>query len=61
MKVKHGGKALMDIAVDAASTVLDSLNSNDRVSGIVKYSRTPNSGHPFLSGHPFSTDTKPRS
>lgn len=31
MENKHGTKTLMDIAIDAASTVMDSLNSKDRV------------------------------
>ena len=32
MKVHHNGRSLMDIAIDAATTVINTLNPNDRVS-----------------------------
>ncbi|XP_077996294.1 VWFA and cache domain-containing protein 1-like [Glandiceps talaboti] len=41
MKEKYGGKTLMQIAIDAALTVLDTLNPSDRI-GVVTFSSEAN-------------------
>ncbi|XP_077996465.1 VWFA and cache domain-containing protein 1-like [Glandiceps talaboti] len=48
MEIKYGRKTLMQIAIDAAITVLETLNPNDRV-GVVTFSTEANTLHGWSS------------